>query len=257
MFNFVKDFIANKEAIKEYKELLDSFLLDGKLDENEKNQLDLLAKKFSFKKEDLLKVHKNSIAAFYGGILSDERISEEEKKDLQSLMNHFGIKQDEIKFNQNEFNKYYSLALIDSGVLPTPQVEGLNIILKKGEVVHWLCPATLKKQKNITQQIVYRGLTTSIKIAKGVRYRVGSIKMAPKVKEMMIEVDSGNLWFTNKRVGFLGSRKNFSFPYSKILSFDFYQDGLSIHKEGKDNPYIIGLVEAEVPAAILSHILNP
>ena len=88
------------------------------------------------------------------------------------------------------------------------------------------------------------------------RYRVGSLKVAPQTREIMVDEDRGNFWLTNLRIGFLGSRKNFSLAYDKILSFELYRDGISIHKEGRENPYIIGLNEVEVPAAILSYILN-
>ena len=91
---------------------------------------------------------------------------------------------------------------------------------------------------------------------KGVRYRVGSIKLAPSTREVMVEEDAGSFWLTNQRIGFLGSKKSFTFPYSKVLSFELYKDGISIHKEGKETPYIIGLEDVEVPAAVLSAILN-
>jgi hypothetical protein len=82
-----------------------------------------------------------------------ERITDEEKKDLEALMGYFDLSPKDFEFNQNNFNKFYSLALIDKGILPTPAHTGLNVIFKKDEVLHWLCGATLKKQKRVTESI--------------------------------------------------------------------------------------------------------
>lgn len=256
MFNFVKNYLAKREAKDEYGEALKKFLADGRLDDTEKKQLNDLTAKYGLSKEDLFDAHKKATSLMFKNISSDERITDEEKKELETLMGYFSLSQKDFEFNQGNFNKFYSLALIDKGILPTPEHTGLNVIFKKGEILHWLCGATLKKQKRITERIGYSGLTASIKIMKGLRYRVGSIKLAPQTREIMIDEDNGNFWMTNQRVGFLGSRKNFSFPYSKILSFELYKDGISVHKEGKEKPYIVGLGDVELPAAILSAILN-
>lgn len=256
MFNFVKNYLAKREAKGEYEQALAKFLSDGKLNDEEKKQLDELAKKYGLVREDLIEAHKRASSQMFKNISSDERITDEEKQELESLMKYFGQSQKDFDFNQINFNKFYSLALIDKGILPTPQHSGLNVIFKKDEILHWLCPATLKKQKKVIDRITYKGFTASVKITKGLRYRVGSLKLAPQTKEIMVDEDRGNFWLTNQRIGFLGSRKNFSLPYNKVLSFELYKDGLSIHKEGRENPYIVGLSEVEVPAATLSAILN-
>jgi len=256
MLKFVTNYLAKREGKGEYQEALTKFLADGKLDENEKAQLEKLAAQHGFSKEDLQDAHKRAASIMFKGISTDERITDEEKKELEALMGYFDLKQTDFEFNQSNFNKFYSLALIDKGILPTPQHSGLNVIFKKDEVVHWLCGATIKKQKKVTTSMSYSGLSGSVKLMKGVRYRVGSIKLAPQTREVMVDEDTGNFWMSNQRVGFLGSRKSFAFPYSKIHSFELYKDGIGIHKEGKEKPYIIGLDEVEVPAAILSAVLN-
>ena len=256
MFNFVKNYLTKREGKNEYQETLKKFLADGKLDENEKKQLEELSSRYSLTNEDLLEANKKAMSLTFNNISSDERITEEEKKDLEALMKYFGLNTGDFEFNQKNFNKFYSLALVDKGILPKLENTGLNIIFKKGEILHWLCGSTLKKQKRITERVNYSGFTGSIKITKGVRYRVGSFKLAPQTREVMVDEDSGNFWMTNQRIGFLGSRKNFSLPYNKILSFELYNDGVKIHKEGREASYIVGLDDVEMPAAIFSSILN-
>ena len=241
MLGFVKNYLTKRGGKQEYEEMLKKFLCDGKLDDAEKQELEVLATRYNLTKEDLTAAQKRIASQVFQDISSDDRITDEEKESLEELMKYFGFSREDFNFDQGTFNKLYSLALIDKGILPTPEYSGLNIILKKEEVVHWLCSATLKKRKRVVDRISYSGLSTSIRIMKGVRYRVGSIKLAPQTKDVMIDEDSGNFWLTNQRIGFLGHRKNFSLPYNKVLSFDLYRDGIAIHKEGRENPYIIGL----------------
>ncbi len=256
MLNFVQNYLAKRGAKSEYHDTLQKFLADGKLDEDEKKQLEALTAEHGLSKNDLGDAHKKAASLMFKNIGSDSRITDEEKKELEALMSYFGLTQNDFEFNQTTFNKFYTLALIDKGVMPTPQHSGFNIIMKKDEILHWGCSATLKKQKRITERVNYSGLTGSIKIMKGVRYRVGSIALAPQTREVMVDEDTGNFWLTNQRFGFLGSRKNFTMPYSKILSLELYKDGISIHKEGREKPFIVGLDDVEVPAAVLSAMLN-
>ena len=193
---------------------------------------------------------------FFKNISEDERITEDEKKELESLMGYFDLDIKNFGFNQKNFNKFYSLALIDKGILPTPTYTGLNVLFKKDEIIHWLCSGYLKKRKKVLRNITYGGFIGSIKIAKGLRYRVASMDLATQSSEIIADEDFGNFWLTNQRVGFLGERKNFNLPYNKILSFEVYKDAIIIHKDGRENPYIIGLEDVDVPASILSKILN-
>jgi len=256
MLGFVNNFLAKRGAQSEYHEMLTKFLSDGNLDEGEKRKLEELAQKHGLSKSDVQYAHKQTTSVFFKNISSDERISEDEKKGLEALMSYFDLKQTDFDFNQGAFNKYYSLALIDKGVLPTPQHEGLNVILKDGEVLHWLCSATLKKRKTVTTGANFHGLTGSFKLMKGVRYRIGALQFAPDTSEVMVDEDTGTFWLTNQRIGFLGHKKNFTLPYGKVLSYELYKDGISIVKEGKENPHIVGMKDVELPAAVLSTLVN-
>jgi len=256
MFNFIKDYIAKQKNKNEYGETLSKFLADGKLNKKEKQELDNLKKDYGLSEEDLNNIKKKHLSLFFKTISEDERITEDEKKELELLMGYFGLDIKNFDFSQKNFNKFYSLALIDRGILPTPTCRNLDIIFKNDEIVHWLCSGYLKKRKRVVKNITYGGFVGSVKIAKGLRYRVGSMDLSSQSSEVIIDEDFGDFWLTNQRVGFLGGRKNFSLPYNKILSFEVYKDVIIIHKEGRENPYIVGLEDVDVPASILSKILN-
>ena len=132
----------------------------------------------------------------------------------------------------------------------------MNILFKQGEVLHWAVGGYFLKRKKVTTRINYGGLTGSIRIMKGISYRVGSVGVERVSKEIMDREDSGMFYITNQRIGYQGYRKQFSFPFSKIGSLELRYDGLHIFKDGKESPYILELNDHEVALSVISLLMN-
>ena len=258
IFNFVKNLISEKEGIKEYREALARVLSDSTVTEEEKKELEAIAQKHGLTGDELARLQKSAVSGVFTSISADQKITEDEKKALEALLNHFGLSTKDINFDQKAFNKYYSLALIESGVLPEAQDPNheLNIVFKKSEVLHFGSAAVLRKVKRVTDRINYGGLTASIKITKGLRYRVGSMKVSSVSRDVLAAEDAGIFYVTNQRLGYIGAKKQFSIPISKILSYELKPEGVYIFKDGKEAPYILTLDDYEVPAAVVSFLLN-
>lgn len=96
----------------------------------------------------------------------------------------------------------------------------------------------------------------SIKICKGLRYRIGSVHVSRSVEEFWTVEDTGTFWISNMRIGFIGDTKNFVFPLAKLLSLTDGESGLNIFKEGRTNPFIVSMPDYELPCAILSKLIN-
>lgn len=256
MLKFIKAFLTKREGLGIYESKLTEFLADNKLDANEKKELAKIAGEYGMTDEELKKIKERGISAVFDNIGKDSRITDEEKEIFEELLSYFGVDKERTKFNQETFNKYYSLALIDKGILPTVDKHNLRTMFKEGEILHWACKADLKKIKRITNRVSYGGPSFSVKIMKGMRYKVGSMSVSASTTEQLITEDSGAFWFTDKRIGFEGLRKSFDFPYAKINFFELIDGGLVISKSGKETPYIVGLADYDVPCSILSHILN-
>jgi len=258
LLSFIKSLVSEKEGVKEYREKLAHFLSDSKISAEEKGELESISKKFALTPDEIGKLQKSALSGVFQNITSDQRITEEERQSLEVLLNHFGLQTKDIKFDQKSFNKFYSLALIDKGILPEIK-EGnhdINIIFKKGEVLHFGAASVLRKLKRVTTRINYGGFTGSIKIMKGVRYRVGSLGIGTESKEVLASEDNGIFYITNQNVGYIGSRKQFSVPFGKVHSFELRPEGMYIFKQGKETPHIITLDDYEVPSAMISFILN-
>lgn len=258
LLNFVNSFLLRRKGTKEYQETLTRFLSDNKLSDDEKAQLKKMQSEFGLTEDDISSIQKIGAETLFKQISNDNRITEDERKSLEAILRHFNLQPTEFAFDQKLFNKYYTLALIDTGILPTVPKENhdLNLVFKEGEVLHYGQSAVLRKLKRITTRINYGGFTGSIKITRGVRYRTGSIKVGSETQEIYAPDDKGGFYLTNQRVGFLGGKKQFSLPYAKISSFELKPEGMYIFKEGKETPYILTMADYEVPLAIVSFIIN-
>ncbi|HHV6060376.1 TPA: hypothetical protein ACULYW_001747 [Legionella pneumophila] len=254
----VKNCFVEKEGVKHYKKLLTYFLRDGVIAEEEMKQLEYIEQKYDLSKPEVKKLLISILSQNFKSIIADHKISEAERISLEKLLNQFEISTKEIYFDQNLFNKYYALGLIEEGSLPKidSNHHNINLIFKKGEVLHFGAEAAVRKLCSVTKRVRYGGLSCSIRIMKGVRYRLGSVGFQAVKQEILKTEDSGVFYITSQRIGFIGNRKQFSIPFNKLVSLDLTAEGLFIFKSGKETPYIIALNDYEVALAMISFILN-
>lgn len=256
MIKFIKNIFHKNEGRKKYYEKLKSILDKKEILESDEKDLKSLEREYELNEKEVFSIKKEIASLLFNNICSDNKITDEEKSFLQKICEFLGLELKDFNFNQEKFNEYYTVGLLENNILPTIKEHDLNIIFKKDEILHWTCNAQLRKNKRVTDRINYGGIGGSIKIIKGVRYRYGSMKFKTNSHDELQEEDIGRLWITNKRIGFIGKRKNFVFNIEKIHSIELTQNGLEIVKEGKETPYIIGLNNYDIPCLVVSNILN-
>jgi hypothetical protein len=97
----------------------------------------------------------------------------------------------------------------------------------------------------------------SVRICKGVRYRVGSVSAQRITRDELVEIDRGTMYVTNKRLIFDGARKNTTIRLLAILSFTPCSDGLVLEKAtGKPIQLEFAGGDAEMFHSILSAAMN-
>lgn len=106
-----------------------------------------------------------------------------------------------------------------------------SIILKKDELIAIRIPkVNFAEERSKRVSSGYSG--TSIRVAKGISFRVGSVGES-KYEQEIKSLDSGELLFTNKRYFFVGNKKNITQPLSKITIITPYKDAIGISRENK------------------------
>ena len=66
---------------------------------------------------------------------------------------------------------------------------------------------------------------------KGVYCRRSSFTAKPVEKTQRVHVDSGTLGVTDKHLYFVGKVKSFRLPYTKIVSFEPFNNGIGIFRD--------------------------
>ena len=131
------------------------------------------------------------------------------------------------------FDSLYEAAeLQTSGVRPVDS----PLVLKKGELAYLSVSATLARMVTRTH---YVGGSTGFSFPighTGIRYRVGSFRGQPIHQDSLSKIDTGTLVVTNQRLAYVGRTKSTSMPLSKVMHVEVFNDGLSIAREGKENP---------------------
>lgn len=188
-----------------------------------------------------------------GKIIEDGKISPDEWEELNAIAKNLNVdmKIDEGSKSNLERMKLYWL--IENGELPTKQVD---INLQKNEQCYFTIFADWLETRTVTQKINYGGVGYRVKIMKGVYYRAGSVKVQRITSEQLQLIDTGQVYITNKRVIFVGSKKNSNIQLNKVLSVSPYSDGVGIEKDSGKSPILRVSNNADILAMTLGRMLN-
>lgn len=277
--NFLEDLNLNTEELKKLKEIESYFKLTSedlqraksrysqkaidklsklkysdKIITKQENEIILqLAELLSLDKNEVKRINNSNALKIYNQsiheILSDKRVSQAEEKELQKLMVSLGLNQQEITLSNRtskELSYYKLLWEIENGILPEV---ASPIVLQKNEIAHFATNADLLETKERVTGYTASSHGVSIRVAKGLSYRVGQAKSKPIKQEVTIKYH-GQLIITNKRLVFSASKKGFVAPYNSLVSFEPYSNGIGFQKN--NSYYLMQFDNSELFAMVLT-----
>lgn len=245
--------IFNDAARGLYRETLVAALADGEVTPDERQKLDRISVDLGLSQEDSERLYREealrAVQLFFDHVTADKRFSPDEEERLTQIGAALGVKITHDASTLAMLERFRLFGRIEVGALPTVTPA---ILLQRGEVCHFLANNIAHKEmRTVTKRVNYSGVSASIKIVKGVRYRIGSIAPQRVTQDVLTVVDSGSLHLTNKRVLVQGTRKNTSVNLTKVIHFTVYSDGLQIQKETGKDLYLTGEADWEVAGACL------
>ena len=111
-------------------------------------------------------------------------------------------------------------------------------------------------------QLGYEGGSrgVSLRIVKGVYYRIGAHKGRMRSETQLVETSRGFLIVTNKRLFLQPYSGNppLSIPLDKILSYGCFRNGMEVYKDGRQKGYFFAIDSAssvEILGICLGHLL--
>jgi hypothetical protein len=189
--------------------------------------------------------------AFLMDVLADDELSVEEEQRMNRVAGALGIGQSTFESTFGDLMPRLFVARANAGRLPV--LASSRIILRRNEVAHMDANADLMKEV-VDREWRSGSSGFSFRIAKGVRYRVGSSRGHMVVLGSHIAVDdSGFLTITSRRAVFTGVRRSLEMPYTKLLSLSMFQDGVQFHLSNRKTPPLFRL-SAGIPDAVAAAI---
>jgi len=244
---------ADKAAFE--AQLMDA-VADGRFSKEEIDSLYALQDQLGLTHEDVASLRVRAFAKAFAGAKSDGVITEQEERELQTIKDHLELTDAEIAPTQVELKRFRLLREIADGHVPVVTVPGL--VLQKLELAYWIEPASILEEKVINRQFVGGSRGVSIRIMKGVSYRVGGFRGHVESQVGVVAVSAGELIITSKRVIFRGDKKGFNIRLDKLLNVEMASNGVTL-TDGTSKPRVVQFqtpANADIVGGILSHSIN-
>lgn len=255
--NIVTD-LHTKLGANLFKTIFENAISDGRLTQQTEDRLDRLAQRIGLSDKVSSKISENArkayISNYVGRIISDERYSPDEEKELDEIAKSLKVDlsfDKDLRWRLEKLKLYWQIEN-----LPLPVISP-GIILQKTETCHiQINNVGWHELRVVTQRVGYTGYSSSIKIAKGFYLRTGSYRPRSYKTEQMKLIDTGILYLTNKRIIFAGRLKNSNIRLEKIIGFSPYSDGVEIQKDTGKSPLLTIQSNADIFCMMLGRLLN-
>ncbi|QLH39144.1 MAG: hypothetical protein HWD60_09575 [Defluviicoccus sp.] len=164
----------------------------------------------------------------------DGLLSKDEETRIENIMHFFNLNQ-EVMDQHGAYSKLVKGAVIRD-ILDGNVPQRINIIgqlpfnILKTEQIVWVFPDTKYVQQKTRMRRVGRSQGASVRIYKGVYWRVGAFE-GRSVPYLETDTHIGYLGVTNKHLYFSASGKSFRVRYDKIVSWEPYRDGIGFVRD--------------------------
>jgi hypothetical protein len=183
-------------------------------------------------------------------------LSPSEKVKIDDYVTELGLQVNNLpaQFQNSDIVKISQSMILDNlkrGIVPVVNAP-LPILLTKGENLLWVYNGAELFMEKVEKEWVGRSHGVSVRIVRGVYYRVGQSKGKPIEHSHMQSQGKGQLIVTSKNLIFYSPQKTLKVPYTKLVGITPYSDGIEIHKDNSKRIAVQGLD----PWFIMNYIQN-
>lgn len=167
--------------------------------------------------------------------LEDGNLDAKEEAKLACFMKQFGLTQEQLDMRgfYTRFMKGVVLRELMEGKVPSRVKVEVPVFFnfQKDEKVIWVWDRVGYYEEKTRRQYVGGTRGLSIRVARGVYFRIGSFRGRPVETTERVPVDTGLLVVTNKHLYFHGRTKTFRIRLDKIVAFIPFENGVGIQRE--------------------------
>jgi len=221
-------------------------VFDDKLTNEEESWLNEIAQGLTIPDEFVPQLYTSIVQPYIqwrlNSAISDGKLSPDEERELAEISKSLKTTVGFSEGTHAVLERARYLWRLESGELPRANT---GLYLKRNEFCSAYVAATHHEMRTVTTGVKYSGYSQS-STTLGMRYRSGSIRTQRITENVLQQLDSGTLYFTNMRLLFDGSQRSTEMPLRNIIGATFYSDGMLIERDsGKDQTFLFtGDVEA-------------
>ena len=180
--------------------------------------------------------------------LSDGLIDHDEESYLIKMTQEFDLYDTSLLQNSSHYQRMIKALLLrdiyEGKPLTRVTFNNVPIVLGKTEQLVWVEPLARAFVEKTKRTYVGKSSGVSVRVCKGVYYRMGVSKGYPIDQQYQSPLGLGFLFITTKNLIFYGE-KSIKIPINKIISYTEYSDGIGLVKDGA-NPQTYSLIGCDV-----------
>jgi hypothetical protein len=188
-------------------------------------------------------------------VVADRRLSPAEEQALRDLQKNLGIP--ELRFGpatQAALDKYALLWRIENGELPFIAGPG-PAPLQEGELCHLACRSFWHELRNYATRGERPGAAASVKVPRGLTYRVDGTAPKRVARDGLAPVDWGSLYVTSGRLVFIGQKTRETLRFNELLGIEVFADAIVLEKASGRRPHLFLEGDVEVIAAVMTEVM--
>jgi hypothetical protein len=222
-------FMQRRAFKKEFKQAAkDGVLTQSEISELQKHNVDQ-----QFANDVRTKHYLKETESLRNEIMKTRRMSPNQEAQLFAIADGLQL---EPNLDEN-YRKFRELWAAENGEEVFLEPVQAPVMLKPGEQCCFSAPAIWAQLKSVKTRVGYSGFSTSFRIAKGVSYRIGTVKPQYNVTEEMKQLSGGTLYITNKRLFLDGDGQSTTITFNRILNVEPIGEGLEVSKTSGQNDF--------------------
>jgi hypothetical protein len=247
---------AHRRAIEEIGQLISLSLGNGVL--SRENEKDIVSRctALGLSDRDIRPLRLPAYSSAVEAVTTNGDVTDDQVRNIERIQHFLKLPDKDVATQKQKLQRALQISQIHRGHLATVEVAG--VVRKKNETLHWRESASLMEERVVDRKYVGGSHGVSIRIAKGLTYRVGAQRGHIVTEKAMVPVSTGNLVISNLRVMFLGNKKSFNVLLGKIMDIHMYADGLQLTDDAGRQRLVQfdGTSNADLIAATLQCVVN-
>jgi hypothetical protein len=249
--------IERETIIPRFEDMVTTLIEEGIVTLDERAAIDQLANDLRVAPSIRQELHSKPMAQALNKALAqrltNRKLTDDEFDEFVEIARHLGIHPSFDNATAESMHRCAFLWRIEAGEFPIIRAA---IQLHDDELCHFATPARWLESRSRSFASSQYAPDATVRVARGVAYRVGGSRPRRLTVDELAEVDTGTLYLTSQRVIFQGTDHSFAQALETLKSVDVFADGIAFERDADRHPHLVLDDHAEAAAVLLTSLLR-